>query len=408
MQKEKVFESLKKVEKWVEDREYRGYEPFDGLSSVVRPLTFGNLFLDRILMQAVRQSPLNLRPLLGIKPLDSTIGRGYMAWGYLILMKATGDENYGRKARGCLEWLMENKSPGYREYSWGKHFDFASRGGRYPKFEPITVWTSLIAMAFLDAYEMMGEQTYLQVAESICRWILQLGRNETEQGVCLSYTGSGDGSSSTIHNHNVLAAAVLARTAKHTPSREYLRIAKKIMRFTCGCQLPHGGWYYGEDPMFRWIDNFHSGYVLDSLKYYIDSTGSEEFKGNLVRGLDFFKKSFFEWSGRPKYYYDRVYPVDSQCASQAIDTLSKLVDLDPSSLALSSKVAGWMMDNMQDPEGFFYYRQYPILRAKTPMLHWAQATMYKSLALLYSRLHSLSANELNGVSMAVGQGRGRG
>jgi rhamnogalacturonyl hydrolase YesR len=383
--KDKVFESLKRVEAWVETRDYKGYEPFDGLSSPVRPLTFGNLFLDRILMQAVRQSPFNLRPLLGIKPLDSTIGRGYMAWGYLHLLKATGNEEYGLKARKCLQWLMENKSPGHSEYSWGKHFDFASRGGRYPRFEPITVWTSLIGMAFLDAYEVMREEKYLTVADSICRWILNLGRNETEHGICLSYTGSGNGTS-TIHNHSVLAAAMLARTARHISSKKYLRLAKNIMRFTCGCQLPHGGWYYGEESMFRWIDNFHTGYVLDGLKYYIESSGDAEFQGNLIRGLEFFKNSFFELSGRPKYYYDRVYPVDSQCASQAIDTLAKFADSDPSALALSSRVAAWMMENMQDAEGFFYYRQYPLVKAKTPMLHWAQATMYKGLALLLSKL----------------------
>ena len=42
---------------------------------------------------------------------------------------------------------------------------------------------------------------------------------------------------------------------------------------------------------------------------------------------------------------------------------------------------------MQDEKGFFYYRQYPLgLKAKTPMLHWAQATTYRALALLLNRL----------------------
>lgn len=385
VEKEKVFASLKMVEGWVEAHEYKGYEPFDGLSSPLRPLTFGNLLLDRILMQAVRQSPWNLRPLLGIRPLDSTIGRGYMAWGYLLMLRLTGEEEYARKARNCLEWLMENKSPAYREFSWGKHFDFASRGGRYPKFEPIAVWTSLIGMAFLEAYDVLKEEKYLRVAESICRWILSLGRRETATGVCLSYTGSGNGTS-TIHNHSMLAAAVLARTAGYTPNREYLDLAKRIMRFSCASQLPDGGWYYGEDPMYHWIDNFHTGYNLDSLKWYIDLTGDEEFKSNLTRGLEFYRKRFFEPSGRPKYYHDRVYPVDSQCASQAIDTLSGFARMEPTAFLLSWKVAGWMIENMQDPKGFFYYRQYPLLKAKTPMLHWAQATMYKALAALLQQL----------------------
>src|SRR5262245_44601801 len=70
-----AYDGMRKVEKWVEDHDYQAYEPFDGLSSPLRRLTLGSAFLDRLLMQAVRQSPVNLRPLVGIKPLPSTKGR---------------------------------------------------------------------------------------------------------------------------------------------------------------------------------------------------------------------------------------------------------------------------------------------------------------------------------------------
>jgi hypothetical protein len=43
---ELITTSIRKVEKWVEDHDYKGYEPFDGLSSIFRPLTFGNLLMD--------------------------------------------------------------------------------------------------------------------------------------------------------------------------------------------------------------------------------------------------------------------------------------------------------------------------------------------------------------------------
>src|SRR5271165_2710075 len=82
---QRLLESASAVQCWVENNEYRGYEPFDGLSSPLRACTFGNLLAERILQQAVRQSPVNIRPLIGIKPLDSTKGRGMMAWGYLLL-----------------------------------------------------------------------------------------------------------------------------------------------------------------------------------------------------------------------------------------------------------------------------------------------------------------------------------
>jgi hypothetical protein len=79
--------------------------------------------------------------------------------------------------------------------------------------------------------------------------------------------------------------------------------------------------------------------------------------------------------------------VDSQCASQAIETLAEFSDLDPSCLDLAVKVARWTIENMQDADGHFYYRQYPLgIKAKTPMLHWAQATTFKALALLFKKL----------------------
>ena len=72
--KNKILKSIKKVEKWVEDNNYKSYEPFDGLLSYLRPLTFGKLFMERLLQQLVRQSPINLRPLFGVKPQESTKG----------------------------------------------------------------------------------------------------------------------------------------------------------------------------------------------------------------------------------------------------------------------------------------------------------------------------------------------
>ena len=379
-----LWESLKKVERWVEKHNYQAYEPFDGLSSFLRPLTFGNLLADRILMQLIRQCPINLRPLLGVKPLPSTKGRGYMAAGYLIMYKLTADNNYQEKAQNNLKWLMENKSPKFDEYSWANHFDFASRSGRYSKHESIIVWTALIGQTFLDAYDILGDKTYLEVAESVCRWIISLPRERTESGVCLSYLATEQ---SSIHNSNMLGAAMLARCGKITENNNYIMIAKEAMEYSCSRQLSNGAWYYGEQENNRWIDNFHTGYNLDSLKCYLENTNDKVYEDNLQRGLKFYKENFFEPSGRPKYYHNRTYPVDSQCASQSIETLSNFSDYDKDALSLAKKVALWTIQNMQDKDGHFYYRQYPFgIKAKAPMFHWAQATTYKALAKLLSKI----------------------
>ncbi|MGO9612435.1 MAG: hypothetical protein ACLPX5_05325 [Dissulfurispiraceae bacterium] len=380
--------SIKKVEMWVENHDYKAYEPFDGLSSYLRSLTFGNLFLDRLLLQLIRQSPFNLRPLLGVKPQESTKGRGYMAWGYLTMFTLTGHESYRQKAERCLEWLIANKSPKFKKHSWGNHFDFASRSGRYSKQEPIIVWTALIGQVLLDAYEILGKKQYLDTAVSACDWILELPREKTTSGTCISYLALEQ---SSIHNSNMLGAAILARTAKFTGNVKARIVAKEAMEYSCSRQLPEGGWYYGEASNQHWIDNFHTGYNLESLKCYIESTGDRTYEENLKGGFEFFKNNFFEDSGRPKYYHNRTYPVDSQCASQAIETLANFSVYDAEALDLGLRVAKWTIGHMQANDGHFYYRLYPLgIKSPTAMLHWGQATTYKALTLLLSKLENKS------------------
>jgi hypothetical protein len=378
--------SLSILQGWVEQHGYRGYEPFDGLSSWARPLMCGNLFAERLLQQLIRQSPINLRPVLGVSPKESTKGRGYMASGYVMLYRVTRQQEYLDKALRCLEWLDKHKVARFRHHSWSNHYDFASRFGRYTKDDPIIVWTALIGHAYIDAFEITGKDWLLSVAESVCNWILDLPREKTERGDCISYLPHVQNS---VHNANMLGAGILARTAKHTGSQECMRVASSAMEYSCSHQRADGSWWYGQEVMNHWIDNFHTGYNLDSLKHYLDATGDGAYRENFEKGLAFFKANFFEQSGRPKYYHTRTYPVDIQCAGQAIDTLAFVSDSDAESLALAKLVADWTIRNMQDRKGYFYFRQYPIMKAKTPMLHWGQGTMFKGLVHLLLRIESV-------------------
>ena len=94
------------------------------------------------------------------------------------------------------------------------------------------------------------------------------------------------------------------------------------MRYSVKGQLENGAWYYGEDPMYHWIDNWHTAYDLDSILGYQLCTGNTEFQPALEKGMDFYVKHFFTEDGGPKYYWDRAYKFDIQSASQSIDTLT--------------------------------------------------------------------------------------
>jgi rhamnogalacturonyl hydrolase YesR len=231
-------------------------------------------------------------------------------------------------------------------------------------------------MAFLEASEVLGNPNYLEVATSIVEWVKTLPRERTSRGTCLSYVPFRQ---SSIHNSNMLGAALLARVAVHTHDHETFELAREAMIYSCARQNADGAWYYGEAQKYHWIDNFHTGYNLDCLKRYIDSTADRQFESNLRRGFQYFKLHFFEPDGRARYYHDKAGPIDIQCAAQAIDTLAFFSDTDPDSLILAAKVARWAINNMQAQDGHFYYRDLGWKKVKTPMLHWGQGTLFKAL-----------------------------
>jgi rhamnogalacturonyl hydrolase YesR len=379
----RIRRSLDTVQGWIERNDYRGYDPGDGLTSWARPFTFGNLFAERVLQQVVWKSPINLRPVLGIRPLDSTKGRGFAAWGYFLRYASEGDESARAKGEACLTWLNENRSPNASGFCWGNHFDFSTRSGRMPAHQPTIVWSALIGQAFLTAFEATGESRWLESADRICEWILGIPRERTSTGTCLSYV---EYEQSSIHNSNVLGAGLLARTWHHTSDERYLTIAHDAFRYTCSRQNADGSWFYGEEERYRWIDSFHTGYVLDSLKRYIDATGDGTFHENLDRGFDYYGRTFFENTGRPRYYNDRLWPIDIQCAAQAIDTFSFFSEGLDDFLERAVRVALWTIEHMQDRTGFFHYRRYPLVKSRTPYFHWGQATMFAALSRLSGKL----------------------
>jgi hypothetical protein len=373
-----IFESLDLVERWVEQRQYRGYEPFDGLTSYLLPLTFKNRRACQVLQQVVRRFPLNIRPVLGIKPLDSTKGRGYMAWGYLKRFQLDNSPIFRGKALACLDWLDTNKSGLFSHHSWGNDFLYASRSGFIGKHESTIVWTGLIGQVFLEAYALFGISRHREIIESIAEWIMALPREQTPDGICLSYIMSRQ---SSIHNSNMIGAAFLAGASAVTGNARYQEVARRAMEYSCSRQRPDGAWYYGEDSMFHWIDVFHTGYNLDSLKRYIHMSGDRSFDMNLAKGFEHFRGCFFESSGYVKYYVNRTPPLDIQCASQAIDTLLHFSDIAPDGISLAERIACWYIEHMQAKDGHFFFRKYPFgIKNKAPMIHWGQATMHKALA----------------------------
>lgn len=78
----------------------------------------------------------------------------------------------------------------------------------------------------------------------------------------------------------------------------------------------------------------------DGLMAYEELTGDMSFHENMEKGFKYYIESFFEADGTPKYYNDRMYPIDIHCPGQLFVTLSRLHKLDEYR-PLAEKVMNW-------------------------------------------------------------------
>lgn len=385
MESDRILSGVLLLEKWVWDNALSGYDPFDGLSSpMARPLTFEIPIFRMLLEQMVKRSPINLRPFLGIKKSPSSKSMGLFASSYLYLYQFLNERKFLSKAIYCLNWLTKNRLKGYSEYCWGNAYDHQSRVFYYSKDVPTIVGTSFIANAFLDAYDLSKNEDYLRIATSSGYFIInELGLIPTDTGICFSYI---PGCNIKIFNSTMLGAELLARLYHYTKISQFYEYTIPAVEYVLSKQNKDGSWFYGEGRKLKWVDNFHTGYILVSLKriqqYLNKDIGSE----NLSRGLKFYLEYFIDKDGAPRYYHNKKFPIDIQSASQSIITLYELKSLNKACDSYLNRVLDWTFTNMQDKSGYFYYRIGKFFKNKTPMIYWGQANMMYALTrLLRSR-----------------------
>lgn len=390
--------ALQSLLRYCRNESWVGYDPYDGLSSPLARLFPFKQRLPRIMLtQLVKRSAINLRPALGISKELNPKGIALAARALMLLADRQGcrlpsqtTESAEDQPPGIetdLTFLMSRlallRSDEFTEACWGYPFDWQSRVFFAPRGTPNVVCTVFAAHAYLDWYERTGSEFVLNMAASSCRFLLdRLNRTKDRDGDCFSYTPLDR---SRVHNVNLLAAELLARTFTKTGIDEYREAAERAARFTLGRQRRDGSWPYGEADSQSWIDSFHTGFVLVSLKHlneYVKVLGCRD---ALFGGYEFYEKRFFLADGTPGYYHDQLHPHDVHSAAQGVITFVEMTELMPNAKAMAGKVVRWAIENLQSPAGFFYFQKHRFYTIKIPYMRWAQAWMLYALSLYLSR-----------------------
>ena len=98
------------------------------------------------------------------------------------------------------------------------------------------------------------------------------------------------------------------------------------------------------------------------------------------KGFDYYVNHFFEADGTPKYYDNRMYPIDIHCPGQLLITLTRLHKMKKYE-ELAKKVLQWTIRNMQDKKGYFYYQLKPGISSKISYMRWSNAFMFNAMSL---------------------------
>jgi len=399
-----ISSSLEKLDAWIEKEEFRGWDPHDALNSpLLRWLTLGNRFAGILWLQLLRRSPLNLRPLLAIKKEYNPKGMGLFLASYIRKYRITRDPKHLEYASFLAKWLLANTAKGYGDASWGYNFDWPNRAFLAPAGTPTIVNTAFVALAFLDMQLLLkneldwlnlvsdlpsvtlsnlGEHgvasSPLGVARSACDFVLHDLRafSPRDDELCFSYTPLD---SRLVHNANMMGAWLLASVYRLTGEPCLAAAALAASRYTARRQCSDGSWPYGEARNERWVDNFHTGFVLVALKRTADCLKTDEFDEHLRQGYQFWKERMFLEDGTPRYYAHATYPIDVHSVAQAVLTFLEFCDVDSEAVEQALCVCQWGVKKLQDPSGYFYYRLCRGYRIRIPYIRWAQAWMQRAL-----------------------------
>jgi len=370
-----VYQHLKELESYLEEENFKGYDPFDALNSpLLRTLSFDKKTLRILYIQMLKRLPFNMRPLLGIKKDNNPKGVGLFLWGYAKLYEIHKKSEYLEKIEFFLDLLQELRSEGYSGNCWGYNFDWQSRAFYLPRYTPTLVNTSFIGHALIDSFEYTENRKSIEMAVPIKDFILNsLNRTEDDSGFCFSYSPLDH---TAIHNANLLGASLLIRLYKYTKDESVRDAALASLSYSMHYQRADGSWFYADTDIQRWIDSFHTGFNLQSILYFLEQGIGNEYTEAFEKGVKFFVNNFFRKDGAPYYYHDRHYPIDIHSAAQAVVFFSR-AGKDYQNLA--EAVTNWMIDNLRDRKGFFFYRKGKFIRNKIPYIRWSQAWAFHAL-----------------------------
>jgi hypothetical protein len=378
-----ITAALDETDGFLRHANYRGYDPYDALQSPLfrLPLLRSNSGLRWAFQQSLKRLPINLRPLLrirkGYNPV--TIALVLQALTYRARVSTLAREALASQAPSLLSELGRLSTPGFTGRCWGYDFPWQARYATIPAWHPTIVATGFVTNALYEFFQTTAsEEAKTLILESLPFVEHDLNRIEDDDALCWSYSPTDR---QQVLNASMKGVRLCAQGFALSGRRDLADLAMRGATFVADHQRRDGSWPYSVSDARSWSDSFHTAYILDAFDSYVTITRDRTPVETLDRGVSYYLDRFFTSSGAPKYYDNRVFPIDATACGQSLLTLTRFGEVDR-----AMQLARWCLSHLRGKHGAWKYQVHRWWDNRLVYVRWSVVWMYAGLSMLESQL----------------------
>lgn len=383
---------------WLSSRDYNYY----ALNSWPEAKYLNHLFkkcnfLGVIWRQLFRLSPINFRPLFFLADSElSPKAPVHLAQAYLELWRCFKLDEFKESWELCLERVLSLRSNRTRNFAV-RHvrdlFVLAYQASIQDVAPLLTAWAGQL---FLRAYETFGDSKYLELAKSVANYFIEEHpKDENEQHVYFYYHSNLNDK---IYNNSAVIASFLIQLGSIASDIAIYKYGKKGLDFIMSAQQPAGFWFYGEKAYGKYVDNFHTAFILlalyESIPYCNDNKVSKSFKNGLRYYIETLFKKTRHGLLRPIHFDPRFIPLNSNAiqrvdirdAALSIILFSVMSEDEKKYLKDAESVLQWTYLNMKK-NGHYFTEITWLWKNRIPYIEF-QAWMLLSMAIYFKHMNN--------------------
>ncbi len=378
---------------WLEKTGYESYDPYDLWSTrfgvQARRLYYANTWLGLpfiapvILLDTLIPSSRSLF----VKKQRFAIADAHLALAFLNLYQTTGEEHYRLKATDLCDDMLQTSATGYHGHGWGYPFDWQACDRFMPRNTPFSTTTPYCFEAFLSLFNTTQDTRYLQVAESITRFLCE-DLNDTPTSETAAACSYSPIDRLKIVNASAYRAFVLFEASASTGIGDCRPQAQRNLNFVLQSQREDGSWLYAMDsPAEAFIDHFHTCFVLKNLYKLNRHLHSIEVEQAIHRGYAYYRRELFDTDGMPKSFAieprTQIARLELYNVAEAIALGVLLQQEIPDAFEVAVQLASQVGQHYQLRDGHFVTRVYVGgLKHTLPFIRWSQAQLFYALTTL--------------------------